>query len=384
VIERTRVPHVPRPSRISAYVAARVGPPVLDPSILDNVLGRFGLERTGAPRNLRLGRRSRNMAVATDGGRKAVKLYRPQWTEPTVRYGHSILARLEAVDVPAPRPVRTGDGETWTSLDGGIYAVFDWVRGMNYSVNFLLRGDRLRLTIVAGRTLARLHRALEGFEPEGQHHLGFASFTGPRRRDVAWHAAALERLAGRSAELRDPDAAGLARRLIQRSSYLLEEIERLDGALSDVAFPRLVIHGDYGIHNLLYGGRGVAVPVDFELSRLDWRVNDLISALVKYRYRGGVYDFESMETFLRAYTAAFPLTPDERRHLADAWRLYKLQQAVQYWNSYFETNGPVRKLASALDSIGQAEWVNEHPEAIARLAGAARSASTAQAGRVGG
>ena len=382
--ERTRVLHVPRPSRISAYVAARVGPRVIDPATVDQVLQRFGLDRTGGPRNLRLGRRSHNMAVTTDRGRKAVKLYRQQWTADTVRYCHSILTRLAELDIPAPRPVRTHEEETWVSLDGGIYAVFDWISGTNYSVNFLLRKTRLRLTIVAGQTLARLHGALDGFIPEGQHHLGFTSYTGPRRRDADWHAAKLEELASRSADLADPEAAGLAHRLIRRAPSVREEIELLDRALADAAFPRLVIHGDYGIHNLLYGRRGVAVPVDFELSRLDWRVNDLISALVKYRYRGGVYDFESMETFLRAYTDAFPLTPDERRHLADAWRLYKLQQAVQYWNSYFETNGPVRKLASALDSIAQAEWVIEHPEAIARLAGAARSAPTAQAGRVGG
>ena len=52
--------------------------------------------------------------------------------------------------------------------------------------------------------------------------------------------------------------------------------------------------------------------------------------------------------------------------LPDIWRLYKLQAAVQYWNSYFETDGPIRKLDSALDAIEQAQWVTEHPELIDR------------------
>ncbi len=61
---------------------------------------------------------------------------------------------------------------------------------------------------------------------------------------------------------------------------------------------------------------------------------------------------------------------DEQTLLPDIWRLYKLQSAVQYWNSYVETDGPIRKLDSALDAIEQAQWVTEHPEAIERLAGA--------------
>ena len=55
-----------------------------------------------------------------------------------------------------------------------------------------------------------------------------------------------------------------------------------------------------------------------------------------------------------AYSAAFPSTGTSGRLLPDTWRLYKLPAAVQYWNSYFETDGPIRKLESAvrLDRTG--------------------------------
>lgn len=355
-----RIPHAPRPSRIRGYVAARVGPPVLDPTLIREVLDRAGLQFGGAPRNLRLGRRSKNMAVATDGGLKVVKQYRPQWSPDTVRYGHCVLERLEELDVPAPRLVRMQDGATWTSVDDGLFAVFDWMPGANYSLQFLRRRDRLRLTVLAGQTLARLHGHLDdGFEPDGRHHLGFAGATGPRRRDVAWHAEKLDELTRRSKDLPVEEAAVLATRLIDRAGSVLDEIERLERLLADVAFRRLVVHGDYGLHNLLFPAPDCAVPLDFELSRMDWRVNDLISALGKHRYNGGYYDFESMEVFLGAYARTSALSEDERRLLPQAWRLYKLQAAVQYWNSYFQTGGPTRKLASAIDSIGQADWVVE-------------------------
>ena len=371
-----RVLHVPRPSRISGYFAARLGPPVIEPYTVRKVLNQYGLEPAAAARNLRLGRRSRTVVVTTNGGKRVVKMYRPQWTPATVRYGHSILGRLRELEFPVPPLSRTSEGATWTGIDDAVLAVFDFVPGTNYSLNFLLRGDRLRLTAIAGCTLARFHRRLKGFEPDGEHHLGFISPMGLRRDDAAWHAAKLQDLKDRSAALTDPDTATLAKRLVRRSGNLLDAIDRLDRDLSRFPLPRLIIHGDYGLHNLIFQRTGRVVPVDFELSRLDYRLNDLISALGKYRYGRGAYDVESMETFMRAYATEFPLTSDERRLLPDAWRLYKLQAATRYWNSYFETGGPTRKLHSALDSIDQADWVVKHPEFIRRLSHAAEESAT--------
>jgi Ser/Thr protein kinase RdoA (MazF antagonist) len=257
-----------------------------------------------------------------------------------------------------------------------VFGVFDLVQGTNYSLNYLMRSDRMALTRTAGRTLAQLHQSLENCVPDGQHHMGFASLTGTRHRDVAWHTVKIEELQGRSAALDEPEAASRAGSLVARAERLLEEITTLEHRLSQAEFPRLVIHGDYGLHNLLFDGRDMAVVVDFELARLDWRLNDLISVLGKHRYRGGHYDLDSMETFVRAYTSVFPLTADERDLLVDAWRLYKLQAAVQYWNSYFETSGPVRKLESAIDSLGQADLVATRPDLIDRLKCATSSAAS--------
>jgi Ser/Thr protein kinase RdoA (MazF antagonist) len=358
---------VPRPSRVSAYVTARLSPTVIDVLTVREVLRRFGLEPVQAPRNLRLSRRSLNAAVATTSGVKVVKQYRPDWLPATVRYGHSILARLEELEFPAVRLVRAGNGSTVTCIDDRIFAVFDFVPGTNYSLNYLLRPQRLALTRLAGRTLAELHGTLRSFEPHESHHLGFASLTAPRVRDAAWHASKVDELREKSRSLPEPAAAVLAAELEDRVDRLVQDIESLESRLAHAGLPRVVIHGDYGLHNLLYH-RGRAVPVDFEVSRLDWRVNDLVSALGKYRYRDRVYDFESMRSFMDAYAQVFPLTAAERQAFPDAWRLYKLQAAVQYWNGYFQTNGPVRKLTSAVDSIEQAAWVSTHSAFIDELA----------------
>jgi Ser/Thr protein kinase RdoA (MazF antagonist) len=363
----TRVAHVPRPSRAAAALAARFGPPAVDPRVTGVVLGRFGLGPSARYRNLRLARRSLNLVVETSCGTKVVKAYRPHWSHGSVRCGHSILMRLEEIGFPAVRLVRSADGATWTNVGQQIFAVFDFVPGTNYSIAFLRRRDRLWLTEVAGRTLAGFHRSLDGFVPSGAHHMGFAAPVGPRRRNVAWHAAKLEELVRRSVDHPSPTVAPHVAPLIARSSRVLDEIDHLEHLLENAAFPRLVVHGDYGLHNLVFPRVDLAVPVDFELSRFDWRLFDLVSVLGKHRYRGGHYDVDSMVAFLGAYSRGFALTPDERHLLPEVWRLYKLQAAVQYWSSYFETDGPVRKLTSALDSIAQADLVAEHPAIIHRL-----------------
>ena len=72
----SRIPHVPRPSRVSGSLAAHLGPPVIERSAVGEVLHRYGLDPACRPLNLRLGRRSRNVAVRTVAGRKRG---RPGW-----------------------------------------------------------------------------------------------------------------------------------------------------------------------------------------------------------------------------------------------------------------------------------------------------------------
>ncbi len=58
-----------------------------------------------------------------------------------------------------------------------------------------------------------------------------------------------------------------------------------------------------------------------------------------------------------------------KRFNPDALRYYRLMGAVGYWNSYFETGGPTRKLLSARDALEQANWGHEHPRVINELGG---------------
>ncbi len=359
-----RLLHAPRPARVAAFIGSRLRPLDIDPDVIGPVLSRYRLELARPPQNLPIGRRGRNVALTTTAGQQVLKLYRPQWQTETIVYEHSILNRLAGLNFPAPRLVATPQGETFVGEGGRNYALFHFMAGTNYTSTYLLRAHRLRLTAMAGQTLARFHWQLQGFVPEGQHHLGFTSYTGARRRDLAWHIEKVSELKERSRGLGELEKTH-ADWLVRHSGALLEELARLDERLSAASLPRLIIHGDYGLHNLLFQQR--AAPLDFELTCLEWRLTDLVSCLARFRFVGDAYDVESMRCFMEAYQAEYPLSADEWQWLPQVWRFYRLQAAVQYWNSYFETIGPVRKLISARDSVSQAEWALNHQARLLAL-----------------
>jgi Ser/Thr protein kinase RdoA (MazF antagonist) len=353
---------------MTALIRSRLRSPDIERATVRDILAAdYNLKLDGSLDNLPNARRNRNLIVEAGRRRMIFKLYRADWQPEVIDFEHSILRRLAELNCPAPRLIPTRDGRTWVALNGRRYALFEFIDGVNYSSSYLLRPHRLRLMALLGQILAELHLKLRGFQPAGRHHLGFTGYDAPRQRDLAWHVAMAADLKARSAALVDPEATELVAWLTKRSDALLEELARLDSLLASAGLLRVVIHGDYGLHNLVVQTLGQATPVDFELARIEWRLSDLASCLSKMRVDGGAFDFESMRYFMRGYQAVFPIDDEEWGYFPEVLKFYRLMAAVQYWKSYFETNGPARKLASARDALEQAAWATEYPREIAEL-----------------
>lgn len=358
-----RIFHLPRPGRLLQYIRSRLYRPELSSESVSEILGQYDLSLVNPPENLPFGWRNDNLVVATPAGKKVLKRYREQWQEPALLHEHSILRRLAAADFPAPRLVSTGEDRTFVKYDGRYFALFELLSGKNYAATFLTRRRRTQLVARAGRTLGRLHRELDGFVPEGEHHLGYTSYAGDRRRDLTWHLEQLEVLPGQSAELvecRDQEAA---RWLCERSTEIGARLRALAGVLEEAPLRRLVIHGDYGIHNLHYHRDGTVTVHDFELARLEWRVVDLVGAFRRL-------DEASRRVFVAAYQAEFPLSTDEWRLFPQVWEYYRLRGAVQYWHNYFDLGGGDR-LTGARKRMKQADWPVENKSKIWQLKAAA-------------
>jgi Ser/Thr protein kinase RdoA (MazF antagonist) len=135
--------------------------------------------------------------------------------------------------------------------------------------------------------------------------------------------------------------AGMAPDIADRLAELHRRIERAD-------LPLTMIHGDYGIHNLLFRRDDVAVVTDFELARRELRLIDLVIVLSRVATEHGA-------AFLDGYREQTSIADEEWAQLANVWQYYRLTGAIQSWRNH-STHGGDGRLATARRRVAEAEW----------------------------
>jgi len=345
---RTPWLRLPRTGRLRGLRRAHLRRRELELEAWTGVLRAYGLTPTGRVADIAMGRRNRNVVVATTGGPVVVRRYRGIVPPDSVAHEHEVLTELERHDFPSVRLRHTAQGRTAVHEDQHLYAVFDYVPGRNLASWIVLdRRARARLQEVAGRTLARMHDVLGPFRPDTAHHLGFSTAAGDRPRDLAWFLDALDELPSRvpsdTSEAADHHLA-----LSAVAGDVAAQLVELDRAVRRTELPRTVIHGDFGVHNLVFRSDGSAVVTDFELARRELRLIDLIIVLSRTPRADA-------EAFLSAYRDEMPVADDEWHELTNVWRYYRLTGAVQSWSNHF-VHGGVERLRTARARIAEAEW----------------------------
>ncbi|MFP3914640.1 MAG: phosphotransferase enzyme family protein, partial [Actinomycetota bacterium] len=261
---------LPRPRQLVRRARGRVSAPAIAVSTLDVLLAQLGASRTGRAGNLPLGRRSDSVWVGTDRGRMVVRAYSDHWPDAAIEHEHSVLRYLEEQGYPAVRLVAAADGSSVFSVHGRRMAAFHFAPGTNLNGSYMSTRAALDAIHLAGGLLARLHAATAEFHPRGSHHLELDSSDGDSRLRSQL------RLLGELAASSDhPDAAVLG----GQAGEVAERLTHLHEVLTAAQPESAVIHGDFGLHNILFRRDGTATVHDFELARRDWRVIDVIEAL---------------------------------------------------------------------------------------------------------
>ena len=326
---------LPRPRRVTGWVAAKVQPPHISAQEAERVLARFGCTLLGRPANLTLTWRNRLVVVRTSTGRKVLKAYRETSNLDTIAHEHSIIDHLEERGFPSTRLDHTPDGNSVVEEGGHRYALFEFEAGRHVVATFISSAHRRVLVDEAGRTMARLHGELDGFRPAGRHHLGDEPDADSRERDLTWHLATLDGLVDEPPEPSDQQAERDVAWLRARADRLRRELLEAGGRVEEADLPRLVIHGDYGTHNLLFRADGTAVVHDFELARFDWRLLDLVIASLRLPPA-------MQDVFVAAYRGTSDLARAELRTLPWMWRYHLLSGAIRSWQMFRELGGPAR------------------------------------------
>lgn len=295
-----RAPSLRRPDR---WWRSRPHPLDVDQRLeLQEVMAALGIETVRGARSIGAGR-SWNVVADTNRGRLVLKRYKPSVENEAITTEHGVLRRLDELHLPAPRLVAGPDGTTAVRRDGASFAAFQHVAGhlpMHELVT--LPASRRRLACAAGIALAVLHVALADHPPAGFPSTGLGPH-GMRQDPSADHA---ERLRHGATAL---SVSG------RSMAALADRVCELDARLVAASLQTTLVHGDYGPYNLLVRPGEPLLVVDFELSRLDWRLLDLVTAAPRFAVSRAGFSADRFAAFLSGYLKR---APDMRSELAIA------------------------------------------------------------------
>ncbi|MBN1344059.1 MAG: phosphotransferase [Phycisphaerae bacterium] len=295
-------------------------PSGLKPELIQTVLDRYGLRADSSPRPAG-GTAAPKVMFQVDGRPYLLRRRRAEFCpEPVVRFDHSVIRRLARAGLPVVEPLVRDDETTWVMVDEAAFEVFPFVEGLA-----MMDQDSAEQVADAGGQLGRLHRAMEGFTPEGHKYW-------PREFHMAANRATLADF------LATPTASGVLRPVAER---MLRMADRVAAALPDEEVDRLnhlIIHGDYTWANVMYRGPRVGGIFDFDWCDRHPRIHDVARGLIFFAARrAGPLDPDSIwhlvqgwtgdeamtEMFLSGYAEQVTLTDHERRLLpamiAETW-----------------------------------------------------------------
>jgi Ser/Thr protein kinase RdoA (MazF antagonist) len=313
------------------------------------------------------GNRGINIILKTSKGKKLLKIYRTSLGKSTIIQEHSILNYLEKIGFPAPRLFPTKTGDTLLKCDENFFAIFDFIEGGFQYKNFYFFPKQAKdLINTAGKTLGNLHKKMSDFRPEGYNPDGFKSKVEDRWRNLKWFDKKFRYFNKKSSDFETSDEKYKLRLIRQKTEYLKEELNRLDGLLLKSNLFRLVIHGDYGPYNLLFRKDAPIVVLDFEMARLDWRLDDIIHAWHRFCYNRCGYNFKKMRLFFNAYQIHMPLYPEEIKLIPEVWKHINIRGLIRNLYNYCTTDKKF-SLKAAIKSLDSVDWIEAHKDVFLRF-----------------
>lgn len=268
-----------------SYLLSRLGPNQKPDAALYQVLTRLAeLYQLGEIQACRRTRRSLslNFVVTTSLGKFVFRRHRLSETQ--VAYEHQVLDHLRQCDFAAPRMLIDQAGWAWSAIDGSLYSVYEFIEGY-CPANFLWWPAAWRDIITQyGRTLGEYHQVIAGLAPSVYKWNGYRPAGHKRWREGKWFRQALA------------DIRSLLRKLTANNPVddwtrfridAIDRMLRLESVVEERSdLSKLVIHGDYSPWNVLFRPGQSPVVLDFNESRLDLKIYDVMLATFWFAWRG--------------------------------------------------------------------------------------------------
>jgi Ser/Thr protein kinase RdoA (MazF antagonist) len=253
--------------------------------------------------------RSPKVGVVAERGKFLLKRRAPHRSDPDrVRLTHLLHDHLRAAGLPIPAVIGLRHGGRAVPLREHVYELFEFIPGHGFARTAEEAGS-------AGELLARVHIALDAFEPPvglsvptGDYHDAPGVRTGLCA--IGSTLMSHDSFTGDEAEL-----ASLTQDLLSRYDLAAQAVN----ALGFGAWPERMTHADWHPGNLLFRGRQAVAVLDLDAARRSRFLTDVANGALQFSILSGgepetwpeQLDEERFRAFLAAYTSVRPLSPPE-------------------------------------------------------------------------
>jgi Ser/Thr protein kinase RdoA (MazF antagonist) len=287
---------IPKPS----YMLSRLSPNQRPDAALEQVLAHLAeLYQLGETRGCRRVRRgtSSNCIATTSRGKFVFRRHRLSETQ--VAHEHQVLAHLQKRGFPAPRMLTNPAGQAWCEIDGSLYSVYEFAEGYCPTDFLWLPAAWRRVVTQYGRTLGRYHQAIAGLVPSAYKWNGYRPAEHKRWREGEWFRQALADI---RPLLQKPTATSPIDDFVRSRIDAIEEMLRLESVVEERSgLSKLVIHGDYSPWNVLFRPGQPPFVLDFNESRLDLKIYDVMLATFWFAWRSSHLDRDVAQAFQAGY-----------------------------------------------------------------------------------
>jgi Ser/Thr protein kinase RdoA (MazF antagonist) len=217
-----------------------------------------------------------------------------------VAYEHQVLDYLQQHGFPAPRMLLNQAGQAWSAIDEVLYSVYEFTEGY-FPTNFLWwPAARRDIITQCGRTLGEYHQAVANLVPSFYKWNGYRPTEHKRWREGDWFLQALKVI---RPLLQKPTANSPIDDFTRSHIDDIDKMLRLESVVEDRSeLSKLVIHGDYAPWNVLFRPGQSPLVLDFNESRLDLKIYDVVLATFWFAWRNSHLDQDRVLALQAGYS----------------------------------------------------------------------------------
>jgi Ser/Thr protein kinase RdoA (MazF antagonist) len=299
---------IPRPSYLLSQLSPREKPNAALCQVLTHLTKLYQLGEIQvcyrATRSLSL-----NFLVTTSQGKFVFR--RHNLSEADVAYEYQVLEHLQQRGFPAPRMLTNQAGQAWSVIDRSLYSVYEFMEGY-FPTDFLWPpAARREIIVQCGRTLAEYHQAVAGLVPSAYKWNGYRPTEHKRWREGDWFRQVLKDI---RPLLQRPTATSPLDDFVRSHIDALDKMLRLESVVEERSgLSKLVIHGDYAPWNVLFRPGQPPFVLDFNESRLDLKIYDVMLATFWFAWRGDHLDQDRALAFQAGYGESGQLSEDDSK-----------------------------------------------------------------------